>query len=262
MNNPNPFVPQGSLLEQQSKRRSRLKLAVFCVLTVSVTGLVGMLIQGCKRSAPTDEGNPPMMTDTNLSAETDTNLSSLEASNPPVLPPVLPPVIASNPPPVLPPPLETSVVPAAGSEYVVKSGDTLARIAKKNGVSLKALEAANPNVQPTRLKVGQKLVIPAGGKASADLSAGGGDIAGGDVYVVKSGDTLTKIARAHGTTVKAIEKANHLSTTKIRVGQKLNLPAKTEAAPVAPAVPAETMPAPPVAMPESAPAAPTAPAGN
>ena len=55
MNNPNPFVPKGSLLEQQSQRRSRLKLAVFCVLAVSVTGLVAMLIQGCKREKPSDE---------------------------------------------------------------------------------------------------------------------------------------------------------------------------------------------------------------
>ena len=74
MNNPNPFVPKGSLLEQQSQRRSRLKLAVFCVLAVSVTGLVAMLIQGCKREKPTDELNmpvvdtnpPPMMMTTNL----------------------------------------------------------------------------------------------------------------------------------------------------------------------------------------------------
>ena len=55
MNNPNPFVPKGSLLEQQSQRRSRLKLAVFCVLAVTVTGLVAMLIQGCKREKPSDE---------------------------------------------------------------------------------------------------------------------------------------------------------------------------------------------------------------
>ena len=50
MNNPNPFVPQGSLLEQ-NKRRSRLKLAVFCVLAVGVGGLAAMLIQGCKRDS-------------------------------------------------------------------------------------------------------------------------------------------------------------------------------------------------------------------
>ena len=60
MNNPNPFVPKGSLLEQQSQRRSRLKLAVFCVLAVSVTGLVAMLIQGCKREKPPENPDQQM----------------------------------------------------------------------------------------------------------------------------------------------------------------------------------------------------------
>ena len=48
MNNINPFVPQGSVLEQ-NKRRSRMKLAVFCVLAVSVAGLSAVLINGCTR---------------------------------------------------------------------------------------------------------------------------------------------------------------------------------------------------------------------
>ena len=65
MSNPNPFVPKGSLLDQQSQRRSRLKLAVFCVLAISVTGLVAMLIQGCKRTPPDDNSNNPTLTDTN-----------------------------------------------------------------------------------------------------------------------------------------------------------------------------------------------------
>ena len=41
--------------------------------------------------------------------------------------------------------------------YKVKSGDTLAKIAKAHGVTLKALEAANPNVDPNHIKVGLKL---------------------------------------------------------------------------------------------------------
>ena len=53
---------------------------------------------------------------------------------------------------------------------------------------------------------------------------------GGEIYVVKSGDTLTQIAKRHGTTVKAIEAENNLTTTKIKVGQKLKIPAKAEAA--------------------------------
>ena len=49
----------------------------------------------------------------------------------------------------------------------------------------------------------------------------------------------------HGTTVKAIEAENNLTTTRIKVGQKLKIPAKTEAARTrdARAAPAPPMPA-------------------
>jgi LysM repeat protein len=252
MTNPNPFVPKGSLLEQQSARRSRLKLAVFCVLAISVTGLTAMLIQGCKREKPDTDLNPPMV-DTNAVAM-DTNFPPMEASNPPV---VMPPVV-TNPPVVTPPVVTPDVAPVVGSEYVVVKGDSLAKIAKKNGVSLKALQAANPGVIPTKLKVGQKLVIPAGGKAAADSAAptisAAGDV-GTASYTVKSGDTLTKIAKKNGTTVKAIEAANGLSTTKIKVGQKLKIPSKAEAAAPAAPVPVAAEPA-PALPPISAPAAP------
>jgi LysM repeat protein len=60
---------------------------------------------------------------------------------------------------------------------------------------------------------------------------------------VKSGDTLTKIAKAQGTTVKAIRGENNLTTDHIKVGQKLKIPAKAEAAAPAPA-PAPVAPAP------------------
>jgi LysM repeat protein len=43
-------------------------------------------------------------------------------------------------------------------------------------------------------------------------------------YVVKSGDTLSSIARAHGTSAKAIKSANNLSNQRLAVGQKLVLP--------------------------------------
>jgi LysM repeat protein len=248
MNNPNPFVPKGSILELQSKRRSRLKLAVFCVIAVGVAGLSAMLIQGCKREQPTEADTTPTI-DTNPPAITDTN-SAIADTNLPVMPAV------TNPPPYVPP------VAAAGTEYVVVKGDILATIAKKNGVTLKALEAANPSVVPTKLKVGQKLQIPAPTASTvAPAAAATGVDAGAETYAVKSGDTLSKIAKAHGTTVKAIQSENNLTTTAIKVGQKLKIPAKVEAAVPAPATPepapAAPTPAPPVTpvMPPSTPPA-------
>ena len=44
--------------------------------------------------------------------------------------------------------------------HTVKAGETLAAIARNYGVSLSALTAANPQVKPTRLMVGQTLNIP------------------------------------------------------------------------------------------------------
>lgn len=51
---------------------------------------------------------------------------------------------------------------AAGPEgtYAIQSGDTLSRIAQRFGVSLSSLMAANPTVDPKRLQIGQKIVIP------------------------------------------------------------------------------------------------------
>ncbi|HXJ76388.1 MAG TPA: LysM peptidoglycan-binding domain-containing protein, partial [Candidatus Dormibacteraeota bacterium] len=44
------------------------------------------------------------------------------------------------------------------------------------------------------------------------------------VYVVKSGDTLSHIAKAHGVTTKALKSANGLDTDRIAVGTKLKIP--------------------------------------
>lgn len=238
MNNPNPFVPQGSLLEQ-NKRRSRMKLGVFCVLAVGVCGLTAMLIQGCKNENHEAETPPPL--DTNPPVVADTNPPVMGTSNSQAYVPPLP----TNPPIVVPPPVPEPTT----TEYTVVAGDTLGKIAKKYGVSVKALEDANQGVVPTKLKLGHKLVIPA--PAGGTSVTGTTDMtvspeAGVEIYKVKSRDTLTKIAKANGTTVKLIMSENNLTTTRITVGQKLKIPAKAEAA-ITPAMPAA--PIAPAAMP-------------
>jgi LysM repeat protein len=269
MNNPNPFVPQGSLLEQQSKRRSRLKLGVLCVLAVGIAGLAAMLIQGCKREQDQDQNSPDLsqntpQVDTNAPVETDTNQPPVEGSNatPEMATSQTPegaPTTANTPPPEPAP--EPAPAPApTESEYVIVRGDTLGKIAKANGITLRALEDANPNVQPTRLHVGQKLVLPAGAAttgagAAAETESGVAANTGGDeVYTVKSGDTLTRIARHFGTTVKALMAENNLTTTHIKVGKKLNIPAKPEAESAAPVNAPPTEAQPPTQQPQPEPA--------
>lgn len=62
-------------------------------------------------------------------------------------------------------------------------------------------------------------------KAAAAPRASAGTPRGpGRIHVVEAGHTLSAIAKAYGTTVEAIKKANHLKSDKIYVGQKLFIP--------------------------------------
>jgi LysM repeat protein len=52
-------------------------------------------------------------------------------------------------------------VVAGPGEYIVKAGDTSGtKIAKANGVSIQDLQAVNPGVDWSHLKIGQKLKLP------------------------------------------------------------------------------------------------------
>lgn len=57
-----------------------------------------------------------------------------------------------------------SVVPPSmptGTTHTVQKGDTYYSIARRYGISPASLEAANPGVNPNRLSIGQRLVVPA-----------------------------------------------------------------------------------------------------
>jgi LysM repeat protein len=59
--------------------------------------------------------------------------------------------------------LPSATIPAAPSSqvYIVKSGDTFTKIAKKNGVTVEALKAANPSIKDiNKIAVGDSIVIP------------------------------------------------------------------------------------------------------
>jgi LysM repeat protein len=165
------------------------------------------------------------------------------------------------PPPVVTPIIEPTATTA--TEHVIAKGETFGALATKYGVSVRAIQQANPGVDSTKLKVGQKINIPpkppgglapSAGARATDVEVGLGET----LYTVKKGDTLTKIAREHGVSIKAIRSANNLRTDQLRVGQKLKLPAKAAAAPSATAPAAPPPPSLPTA-PASAPTVPPAP---
>ena len=95
--------------------------------------------------------------------------------------------------------------------YVVKSGDSLWSIASKFNTTVDKLKSVN-NLSSNLLSIGQKLLIPKSGSTNNKQ------------YVVKSGDTLYKIAQSNGTTITDIINLNNLPTTNLSIGQILLLP--------------------------------------
>ena len=94
--------------------------------------------------------------------------------------------------------------------HVIRKGETLGAIAKKYGVTASALASHNGISNPNRVKVGQKINIPA---KSVSVT-----------YTVRYGDTLSGIAKKHNTTTSAIARANGISDPrKLRPGQKLKI---------------------------------------
>lgn len=125
---------------------------------------------------------------------------------------------------------------AAGS-YKVRQGDSLDKISKKFGVSVKALKEAN-DLQSDALKLRQILLIPASQKTKTakpkkpEVAA-----APSASYVVKDGDSLYAIARRTGVSISDLKDMNGLPDSRLRVGQRLVL-TRRESAPDAARAPA------------------------
>lgn len=116
--------------------------------------------------------------------------------------------------------VERNVKPAPETRvHVVRSGDTLSEIGERYGVSVSKLRSAN-GLRGNNLRIGQRLVIP----ATASKVNQAQTVRQATTYRVRSGDTLIAIARRHHTTVSALQRANGLKGSTLRVGQELRIP--------------------------------------
>ena len=92
--------------------------------------------------------------------------------------------------------------------HTVRSGQTMAAIARRYRVSTYDLAAANRMRPGDMIRPGQTLEVPSRG-----------------VVYVRPGQTLSHIARANDCSVEALARANRMRTTSpLRVGQELRLP--------------------------------------
>lgn len=108
-----------------------------------------------------------------------------------------------------PPPISAQAL--APRSVKVARGDTLDGLSQRYGVSVAELKRLNGLKDADLLQVGQTLLLPAPPRKG--------------VVLVKSGDTLESIAKAHQTSVAALQKANPgLQPDKLKVGSTLRLP--------------------------------------
>jgi len=100
---------------------------------------------------------------------------------------------------------------APDNDHVVRRGDTLWGIARQHGVSLKELEAANPELARNDfIFPGDRVAIPGRGDAT---------------HVVRAGETVSGIAHRHGVATRAIVEANALGRPDlIHPGDRLIVP--------------------------------------
>lgn len=119
------------------------------------------------------------------------------------------------------PPAAGSSSSGSGKTHKVSAGETLSGIAKRYGVSTVSLAQANGISHRAMVKVGQVLNLPAASAEKADKTPRYTS------YTVKPGDTLSFIAKKHGTTVTEITVANQMSRkATIRPGQTIKVPAR------------------------------------
>ncbi len=106
------------------------------------------------------------------------------------------------------------------TEHTVSPGETLSHIARNYRVTVDELRAANPEVEPRRMQVGTRLVIPRVRPAEKE-PARQGEI----IYTARRGDSLWLIARLHDVELERLRAFNGLAAGAIlRPGDRIRIP--------------------------------------
>jgi len=100
--------------------------------------------------------------------------------------------------------------------HVVTSGDNLSHIGKKYGVSYRVIKDFN-HLKNNNLRLKQKLIIPIAKSSHTNK------LNTRNYYMVKRGDSLESISRAHKVSVRNIKSQNHIKGSLIKVGERLKI---------------------------------------
>lgn len=105
-------------------------------------------------------------------------------------------------------------ISTASNTYIVKRGDTLYSIARKNNTDVNTLIAIN-GLNNNTVSIGQILKLPTSEIINTSTY---------NEYIVKPGDTLYSIGQKYGISVNDIIDYNNLTNNNLSIGQRLLLP--------------------------------------
>lgn len=112
--------------------------------------------------------------------------------------------------------------PDGSFPYVIKSGDTLYKLAITYETTVEAIIKINPGINPNNLQIGQRICIPS--KAPQKCPMGTFE------YTIKQGDTIYKLAKAYNTTVEAILMVNPgINPDNLQIGSTICIPSEKPA---------------------------------
>jgi membrane-bound lytic murein transglycosylase D len=170
------------------------------------------------------------LADTTVAAVRELNPQYLRLATPPGVPSVVRVPSGRGPATVaayaeLPPSRRITFV-----EHTVKRGETMSGIAQRYRVSTRLLAEANPRLRSTRLRPGQRVIVPTGGALSTSVARRMADpvepaaSSPSGFHRVRRGETLSGLADAYGVTVRQLRAWNTLGANgAIRAGQRLRV---------------------------------------
>jgi len=117
--------------------------------------------------------------------------------------------------------------PSSSATYVVKSGDTLSKIARMHKASYSELVKWNKISDPSLLSVGQKLIVgesKAKTKTKASAAPSSKPAPSSSTYTVSRGDTFYGVARQNNISIGKLTELNPgVEPSRIVIGQKLKV---------------------------------------
>jgi LysM repeat protein/predicted nucleic acid-binding Zn ribbon protein len=199
----------GALLKERKKRSIRLPqgdlwLPLFIVMAIALVWLW----------KPWEAREPQAMV--SPTASVTPTATPLPTATFPVAPTATP-LYSPTPPP-------TATLPPNQTRHVVESGETVGTIAKKYGTTTAAILEANGLKERTLIHPGDELIIPL---PLADTPTPTPTLTPSPtpfIYKIKSGDTLSAIAKRFGTTVEVLMEVNSITdATNLRIGTELTI---------------------------------------